>query len=111
MPEHDCENCPFKNEISNLSGRIDKLENQVAQDKNANTEQHRRFYDKHEESGRRQAITDERYSTILKTLEKLENNMEANKAKPQKFMDMIVGCLISGVIGAVITAVVVMLNK
>lgn len=78
--------------------RIQQLEN----DSKRNSEQHKEFYSSLEDSKVSGAVTNERYNTIIQTLNSLSAKVENMQSVPQKRWDTVIASVITGIIGAVI---------
>ncbi len=78
--------------------RIKRLEDDCIR----NTETHRKFYDQLEQCRTNDAVTSERYSQILKTMEEMKSDIAEMKNKPARRWDSIVTSLISGIVGVLV---------
>lgn len=78
--------------------RIKRLED----DSIRNTETHRKFYDQLEQCRTNDAVTGERYQTILTTMAEMKNDIAEMKGKPAKRWDAVILSLISGIVGILV---------
>lgn len=75
----DCQNCPYL-------GRIETLERESEK----NRKDHGRFFDGFEAQRVAQAVTDERYKTIINTLSQVSSKMEMlSEGKRQKWDNLV----------------------
>ena len=78
--------------------RIKRLED----DSIRNTETHRKFYDQLEQCRTNDAVTGERYQTILTTMAEMKSDIAEMKGKPAKRWDSVITSLISGIVGVLV---------
>lgn len=94
----ECQTCPF-------SERVKTLEKEMAENKQA----HKKFYDEFDRQRVSAAITDERYRTIISTLNELTAKVETLKSKDGKKWDALLQSLITaaggGIVGYMLSAV------
>lgn len=83
----DCENC--KNEF-----RIKSLE----EDRERNSNQHKEFYEKFEESRIASATFKEKFDRIMDSLSEIKSDLNELKSKPDKRWEKIISAVIGGVI-------------
>lgn len=82
---------------------------QLEKDSERNSNQHREFYDKFGKIDTKVAVTDERYSNILATLENANASIEQTRKKidemsiePAKKWNNLIACLISGTVSIIL---------
>lgn len=97
---NDCQNCQ-------LIERIKSLED----DSKRNQESHKEFYNRFENQTTAQAVTDERYKTILNTLTTLAGKVDAISSGSGKKWDVLMNSIISGFGGGLIGFVASMFLK
>jgi len=98
MAECDKNNCPYKSEI-----------NELQKDSAKNSEQHREFYTKFNDSNIKIALAEERYTNLLSLMTEVKTTLNEIKDKPAKRWDTVAICvitsLVSGIIGIAISAI------
>lgn len=87
----ECQTCP-------LSQRVENLEKEMEENKQS----HKRFYDELDRHRIAAAVTDERYKTIIETLEKLNAKVEVLNSKDGKKWDTLLQSLITAVGGGLV---------
>lgn len=96
----DCQNCPLVEKIKNLE-----------EDSRRNQETHKEFYNRFENQTMAQAVTDERYNTILNTLTTLTGKVDALSADPGDKWKTLTSSVISGFGGGLIGFIASMFLK
>jgi chromosome segregation ATPase len=86
-----CEKC-------NLEQRVAALEKDIER----NSEQHKEFYARFGSLENFQARTDEKYSNIMREIEKMSETLESLKSAPAKNWNAVVSAAISSIVGVVI---------
>ena len=102
----DCNNTNNNSHICIHSADIQQLK----QDSERNSTQHREFYDKFNDLTTKQAIADERYNNILAVQNDIKSTVTELKEKPAKRWDnisltvitTIISLIIGGIIGSFI---------
>jgi len=83
--------CKYKNEIEELK-----------RDSARNSEQHREFYKKFNESNIKIALSEERYNNLLTLMSEIKTTLTEIKDKPAKRWDLVISCIITGLVGGII---------
>lgn len=86
-----CENCALEQRVSALEKDMEK-----------NSKQHGEFYKRFGQLESFQARTDEKYSNIMREIEKMQETLEELKGAPARNWNAVVSAAISGIVGAVI---------
>lgn len=86
-----CEECKNEQRISALEKDVER-----------NSNQHREFYNSFKELEKRDAVTGERYGTILSTMAEMKTAIEDMKAKPGKRWESVIAAVITGVVAFVL---------
>lgn len=87
----NCENCALEQRVTALEKDAEK-----------NSAQHGEFYKRLGELENFQARTDEKYSNIMREIEKMSETLEELKNAPAKNWSLVVSAAISGIVGTVI---------
>lgn len=93
----DCTN-PTNEHICIHSADIQQLK----QDSERNSTQHREFYDKFNDITTKQAIADERYNNILAVQNEIKSSVTDLKEKPAKRWDSITLGAITSIVGLIL---------
>lgn len=86
-----CENCMMEQRIAALEKDMEK-----------NSVQHGEFYKRFGNLESFQARTDEKYTNIMREIEKMSETLEELKSAPARNWNAVVSAAISGIVGAVI---------
>lgn len=81
-----------------MQSRVEALE----KDAQNNATAHLHFYDKFEAVLRSQAVTEERYNSIMTSVGKIENKIEELGGKPGKRWDTVITALIGAAVGLLV---------
>ena len=87
-------------------GRIQRMEERMKQQDEANLKAHRNFYEKFEEEGQCRVRLEEKFNNVMAAILDIKKDLEELKGKPGKRLDSITSSIISALIGAVITYLV-----
>lgn len=96
----DCENCIYKS-------RIEALE----KDMERNSNQHREFYNKFNSLDVQNAVTNEKFSTLIDKLDSLCIKMDVMTNEPKRKWNSVVDTSIKTVVGALVGAIAAMVIK
>ncbi len=91
--KQSCEICPYIAQIG-----------QLMEDSVRNTKQHKEFYDKFENLSISTAVTEERYSVIIQSINSLTAKVEGISNVPAGRWNAAVMVIVSTLIGGIITA-------
>ena len=87
----NCDNCKLEARVQNLEQ--DSLRNQGT---------HREFYTRFETIEKTQAVQDERYTNILKEINKIGSSIDELKSKPAKRWDGLVDKILLTIVAALV---------
>lgn len=96
----DCENCIYKSRIETLEKDMER-----------NSSQHREFYNKFNSLDVQNAVTNEKFSTLIGKLDSLCVKMDVITSEPKNKWNAIVDTSIKTVVGAVIGAIAALVIK
>lgn len=88
-----CEKCPYVVQI-----------NQLIEDGERNSKQHKEFYDKFENLNITTAVTEERYSVIIQSINSLTAKVEGISNVPASRWNASVMVVLSALLGGIVTA-------
>lgn len=91
----ECLECPYKQEIDALM-----------RDSAKNTEQHREFYQKFNDSAVKIALAEERYTNLLSVMTEIKTSVNELKDKPNKRWETVVTCILTTIVGGLVGVVV-----
>lgn len=96
----DCENCIYKS-------RIEALE----KDMERNSSQHREFYNNFKNLDVQNAVTNEKFTTLIGKLDSLCAKMDVITSEPKNKWNSVVDTGIKTVVGAVVGAIAALILK
>lgn len=91
MSKKICTTCKYEHQIATLKDEIKR-----------NSEQHKEFHSRLEECHIVDAVTDEKYQTILNVLTELKNQVKTLTETPNRRWETLITCIITGIVGFVI---------
>lgn len=91
----DCQNCPYLDRIKALEKGLE-----------SNKSDHKKFFDRFEAQIANQAVTNERYETIIKTLDQITTKVEILSDSRGKKWDTLTNSLIEGIAGLVLGIII-----
>ena len=93
MPGNDCENSCI------LKSRVDRLEKDMASEKEARSKSYAEFYSRLNKLESAQAVNVTKLDTIVDKLDDITARLVAMEGKPGKRWETVVAAIITGVVG------------
>ena len=91
----DCESCA-------LTARVERLEQDMAAEREARSRTHAEFYDRLRRLEQAQAVTATKLDTIVEKLDGISADLEDIKGRPSRRWEAVVAALITGVVAVLL---------
>ncbi|MDO4565872.1 MAG: hypothetical protein Q4B42_00925 [Oscillospiraceae bacterium] len=90
-------------EESTIVFRLKRLEERLDDSEEKNLSAHQKFYDKIEDIGKKMAVSENQYATLLSVMNEVKADVSTLKEKPNKRWESVVAAIISAAVGVLCT--------
>ncbi|MEG0913716.1 MAG: hypothetical protein RSG53_08925 [Oscillospiraceae bacterium] len=92
-------------EESTVGYRLKRLEDRLNDLEEKNSTSHQKFYDRIEDIGKKIAVSENQYATMLSMMSEIKADVGAIKEKPTKRWESVIAAIIAAVVGVIMTLI------